>query len=85
MEQKKIRINDWNVLNHLNRLYMVLNLEKLDNVLSGIIPKIFYHYEITSAENTFIVVPIEFEDQVRDIVDKTLVNSINLNYLSVGG
>ena len=75
----EIKINDWSILGCLNCLYIVLNLEKLDNVLSGIIPKMFYHYEITSAENTFIVVPKEFEDQVRDIVNKTLVNLINLN------
>ena len=79
----EIKINKWNVSHLLlDSLYVVSNIEKLDDVLSGIIPKIFYHYKIVDTENTFIVVPKEFENKVQEIVDKIIVTSINLSCLS---
>lgn len=82
----EIKINKWNESHLLlDSLYVVSNIEKLDNELSGIVPKMFYHYKIVDTENTFIVVPEEFGDQVRDIVDKVIVSSISLSCLSVEG
>lgn len=83
MDWKKIRINDLTSLNILDNYWIEGSLESLDNRLLGIVPKMFYHYEITDTQNTFIVVPVGFENKVQKIVNRTLVSSISLNCLSL--
>lgn len=74
MEKKKIRINDWSQISRDKNTKISKGLEGVDKVLVGIIPKMFYHYEADENSNIFIVVPVEYEDKVREIVRKIVVS-----------
>jgi len=75
MDSMKIKINT--VKGNKDICYVVNSLDKLDNVLSETIPKMFYYYK-TIKEDIFIVVPEEFRDRIKEILNKTLL--IDLGY-----
>ena len=71
MKQKKVKMNtwdwDWNRLHSLNKegqVKIFKDLSEVDNMISNIVPKMFFHYEF-KGEEIFIVVPKEFEDNVK--------------------
>ena len=72
MKQKKIKINDWSLEDIVGKTWIGENLEDIDEALVGIIPKMFYHYDIDEDSNRFIVVPVEYVDKVRDIVGEII-------------
>lgn len=78
MKQKKtkvnIKLNNWDKLFEKNRVSVVKNLEELDNLMLGVIPKILYHYE-GNKPDIVVVVPSEFENEVREVVEATVVDS----------
>ena len=89
MEQKKIRINDWGLINRLisegKNVWVSGDLEDIDEVLVGIVPKIFYHYDIDKDSNMFVIVPIEYVDKVRDIVGKVAIIGTHSEYNEIIG
>jgi len=54
-----------------NTLHTVNSLDKLDEILIGTVPKMFYRYRIAK-DGIYISVPKEFEDRIRKLVTKTL-------------
>jgi len=68
-----IKINNWDKLFEKNKVSVVKNLEELDDLMLGVIPKMLYHYEIHEPD-VFVIVPSEFENGVRDIVETIVVD-----------
>lgn len=73
MKQKKIRVNDWSLINRSKNIKISRNLEGIDKVLVGVIPKMFYHYETDKDSNIFIVVPVKYKDKVKEIIGKIVI------------
>lgn len=57
------------------------NLNEFDSIISEILPKMFYHFEVNNIPECFIVVPSEFKEQVEKKMEYLVVLSINLNML----
>lgn len=51
--------------------HTVNSLDKLDDVLSDIVPKMFYYFK-TTEEGIFVAVQEEFGDRIREVLSKTL-------------
>jgi len=79
---KRIRINASSDLDdRFIPINIVSNLNELDLIISEVLPKMFYYFEINNVPECFVVVPSEFKEQVEKKVEYLAVLSINLNML----
>lgn len=79
---ERIRINTSSDLDdRFIPINIVSNLNELDLIISEILPKMFYHFEVNNIPEFFIVVPSEFKEQVEKKVEYLVILSINLNML----
>lgn len=76
MDWKKVRINDLTSLSKGDNHWIEGSLESVDKSLMGVIPKMFYCYEIDKDSNVFVVVPAKYEDQVTDRLKNLIVVGI---------
>jgi len=64
---------------------IVPDIEGLDLLISRVVSKILYHYEMDNRGVFFVVVPVEYGDRVKEITERTVVRYIGLQFVIDGG
>jgi len=72
-ELVEIKLNNWKEINKSKVILVAKDLEELDDMILGTIPKVFYSFKITKTA-MFILVPTEYEKEVRKIVESVAVS-----------